>query len=80
MYFKQADLGKRVAELRRTNHMTQEDLAEKAEVNKLHISRIERGITACSIDLLLEMAEALQVSTDFLLQAKTQKERLHERN
>lgn len=70
MYFNQAEFGKRVAELRKINGMTQEDLAEKVGVNKLHISRMERGVSACSIDLLLEMAEALQASTDYLLTGK----------
>ena len=47
--------------------MTQEQLAETLGVNKQHISRIERGINAVSIDLLVEISDALEVSTDFLL-------------
>ena len=67
MYFNQVEFGRRVAELRKMNCMTQEDLAEKLGVDKLHISRMERGVVACSIDLLLEMSAALKVSTDYLL-------------
>ncbi len=70
MYFDQVEFGKRIAEQRKINNLTQEDLAERLGVNKMHISRIERGISACSIDLLLEMAEALQVSTDYLMTGK----------
>lgn len=67
MYFNQVEFGRRVAELRKLNCLTQEDLAEKLGVDKLHISRMERGVVACSIDLLLEMSTALKASTDYLL-------------
>ena len=67
MYFNQVEFGRRVAELRKINSLTQEELAEKLGVEKLHISRMERGVVACSIDLLLEMSTALIVSTDYLL-------------
>ena len=36
-----------------------------------HISRIERGVTACSIDLLPVLSVTLQVSTDYLLMGKS---------
>ena len=36
-------------------------------MEKQHISRIERGVTACSIDLLPVLSVTLQVSTDYLL-------------
>ena len=70
MYFNQAEFGLRVAELRRIKRMTQEDLAEILGVSKKHISEIERGIAACSIDLLLDISSALNVSTDYLLTGK----------
>ena len=76
MYFNQVEFGRRVAELRKTNCMTQEDLAEKLGVNKLHISRMERGVVACSIDLLLEMAAVLKVSTDYLLAGENQEKEI----
>ena len=70
MYFNQAEFGRRAAELRSIKRMTQEDLAEKLGVSKKHISEIERGIAACSIDLLLDISTALNVSTDYLLTGK----------
>ena len=54
MYFNQVEFGKRIKEERNRLQMTQEDLAQ--ELNK-----------GCSIDLLLEIAEVLDVSTDYLL-------------
>lgn len=35
-----------------------------------HISRMERGVEACSIDLLVEISCVLRVSTDYLLMGK----------
>ena len=70
MYFNQVEFGKRVQELRKRNGITQEALAETIGVDKLHISRMERGVAACSIDILLELSSALCVSTDFLLTGK----------
>ena len=67
MYFNQVEFGRRLQELRKMNRITQEELAVKVGVDKLHISRMERGVAACSIDLLLELSYALRVSTDYLL-------------
>ena len=67
MYLNQVEFGRRVADLRKAYRMTQEDLAEKLGVSKKHISEIERGLAACSIDLLMDMSFALRVSTDYLL-------------
>lgn len=70
MYFDQKEFGKRLRETRLIRGMTQEELAEILNVNKQHISRMERGVTACSIDLLIELSCHLQVSTDYLLMGK----------
>ena len=45
--------------------------AERLCVDRNHITRMERGIRACSIDLLVELSVALGVSTDYLLTGKT---------
>ena len=48
--------------------MTQEELAKRlGSTSKQHISRMERGVETCSIDLLIEMMELLHVSSDYLL-------------
>ena len=70
MYFDQKEFGKRLKEIRLIRGMTQEELAEMLNINKQHVSRMERGITACSIDLLIELSCHLQVSTDYLLMGK----------
>ena len=71
MYFNQVEFGKRLQEFRKLQKMTQEELAELVGVEKQHISRIERGVAACSIDLLPTLSVTLQVSTDYLLIGKS---------
>lgn len=70
MYFDQKEFGKRLKEIRLIRGMTQEELAEMLNINKQHVSRMERGITTCSIDLLIELSCHLQISTDYLLMGK----------
>ncbi len=67
MYFNQYGFGRRLKECRELIGMTQEELAEMVGVEKQHISRIERGVRACSIDLLVIFASTLHISTDYLL-------------
>lgn len=47
--------------------MTQQELSEKIHADTHHIGRIERGERAISVDLLIELSEALNVSADYLL-------------
>ncbi len=46
MYFNQLKFGKRLQECRKLKELTQEELAALVGVEKQHISRIERGVTA----------------------------------
>lgn len=59
--------GKRLQSARKALGITQEELAERLCVDRNHITRMERGIRVCSIDLLVEIAVLLDVSTDYLL-------------
>ena len=59
--------GKRLQNARKARGITQEELAERLRVDRNHITRMERGIRVCSIDLLVEIAVLLDVSTDYLL-------------
>ena len=70
MYFDQTEFGKRLHDIRVLRGLTQEALAEKVSVEKQHISRMERGVNACSIELLVELSCVLGVSTDYLLMGK----------
>lgn len=63
----QEAFGKRLKELRNIKGMTQEELAEKLNISREHLGRIERGKYGCSIDLLIELSYTLNASTDYLL-------------
>ena len=60
-------IGARVRHHRKQNGLSQEELAEQAETSRIHISNIERGEVAPSLEMLLSIANALNVSADDLL-------------
>jgi transcriptional regulator with XRE-family HTH domain len=60
-------LGKRVGNLRNKAGMSQDELGEKVGVNNKHISNIETGRSKPSMDTLVDIANALNVSADDLL-------------
>ena len=62
-----ADLGKRVRACRVALNWTQEHLAQEIGVSTSFIGHIERGSRKASIDTLVMLANAMQVSTDELL-------------
>ena len=60
-------LGQRIAFYRAKASLSQEKLADKVHVNSQHISKIERGRSRPSPDLLVDLANALNVTVDTLL-------------
>lgn len=60
-------LGKRIKQLRAEQKISQEELASKIGVHTNHLSRYERDLTSPSIDVVIKMAKALEVSIDFLI-------------
>jgi len=67
MYLDQKAFGKRLQEARKAKKLTQEELSERVHVGRQHISKIERGEITCSLDVLLELSEELEISIDYLL-------------
>ena len=61
------DLGKRIKEARLNKKLTQEQLAEKADIGSYYLGEIERGIKAPSLKVFISIADALGISTDALL-------------
>ena len=61
-------LGKRIKKERKAQKMTQEDLASRAGISLSFLGHIERGTRKASLDTLVNIANALMVSTDMLLQ------------
>ena len=70
MYFDLVATGKRIKGLRKENKMTQEKLAEKLNISRVHMANIEIGDKAPSIDLLIVMSEFFCVSLDYLVLGK----------
>lgn len=60
-------LGSRIRKARADCHMSQAELADACGLSVPYISNIERGKKCFSVDILLRLAQALQVSTDKLL-------------
>ncbi len=54
-------LGQRIAALRRSKNLSQEDLAEKSGYSVEFISLVERGVNAPSVSGLEKIAKALGV-------------------
>ena len=61
------DLGKRVRARRTELSWTQERLAQEIGVSTSFIGHIERGSRKASIDTLVQLANAMQISVDTLL-------------
>lgn len=61
------DIGKRIRDARILQHMTQERLAEMADLSIAHVSHIETGNTKLSLPALVYIANALSVSVDTLI-------------
>lgn len=64
----QKNLGLRIKELRAERGITQEELAERCEMFRTYMSRIESGLANPTLTMLYVMAEALQVDVRDLLQ------------
>ena len=63
------DLGNRIRQCRQAAGLTQGELAKEAGVSTSFIGHIERGSRVTSVDTLVNISNALKVSTDYLLAA-----------
>ncbi len=61
-------VGENVARLRLQAGLTQTDLADKIGVTRVHITRIETGVSSPSAEVLFALSDALQVTADALRQ------------
>ena len=62
-----ATYSERIRELRKMRGMSQQDLANKLDLNKVAISQYERGVRRPSIDIVSALCDIFNVSSDFLL-------------
>lgn len=61
------EMGQRIANRRREMNLTQEELAEKADVTSQMLSNAERGTKALRPENLLKICLALNESVDFIM-------------
>ncbi|MCC8105969.1 MAG: helix-turn-helix domain-containing protein [Clostridiales bacterium] len=74
MYFDAKEFGQKVSTLRKAKGLSQEKLAERLHVTRSHISHLEIGTDMPSLGLLITMSEFFQVSLDYLIVGKTEKD------
>lgn len=60
-------IGSRIQKRRNEKKMTQAELAELIDTNQKHLSRIEGGYHRCTLDIIVAIAKALDVSVDYLI-------------
>ena len=60
-------IGSRVKTARLARHMTQQQLAEAAEISVSFLSNIENGRQSMNLRALIAISDALNVSTDSLI-------------
>ena len=61
------ELGKRIRAERRRQDLTQEKLAEMAEISDSFMGHIERGGRTLSIETLAKLANALNMSIEYIV-------------
>ena len=67
-YYDKKVVGERIRNCRKDKKLTQCSLAEKLDyASERQLQRIESGEISCSVDKLVEIAQVLEVSTDYLL-------------
>ena len=65
-------VGKRIRNMRENAHLTREQLAELANISIQFLSDIENGMKSMTVPTIISLANALHVSTDYLLLGKTE--------
>ena len=66
-------IGKRIAQLRKSRGMTQDQLAERVGISAQAVSKWENDISCPDISLLPKLSEILGISVDELLSGKKEK-------
>lgn len=63
-------IGLNILHYRKEQGMTQLQLAEKANISKNHLQRIETAACSCTLDTLIDIAEALNIPLKKLFEFK----------
>ena len=60
-------IGQKIRKIRKAHGLSQEELAERIGISTTHMSHIETGNTKLSLQVFVDIAAALEVRTDELL-------------
>ena len=60
-------IGQKIRKIRKAHGLSQEELAEKVNISTTHMSHIETGNTKLSLPVFVDIAAALEVRLDDLL-------------
>lgn len=60
-------IGQKIRKIRKAHGLSQEELAEKVNISTTHMSHIETANTKLSLPVFVDIAAALEVRTDDLL-------------
>ena len=60
-------LGRVIAHLREVAGISQEELAERAEVHRTYISQLERGIKSPTLNILVKVSGSLDIRVSQLI-------------
>ena len=60
-------IGRKLREVREKQHLTQSDVAEKADISTNHYAQIERGEANPSIETLESILKALNIKSSKIL-------------
>jgi len=61
------NIGEQIVRLRKTKGWSQDDLAKQIGASRIMIGKYERGDNAPSIEVMLKLARAFEVSIDYLI-------------
>ena len=61
------NIGERIMQLRKAKNWSQDELAKKIEASRVMIGKYEREDNSPSIEVIVKLAKAFEVSVDYLL-------------
>ena len=59
-----SSIGKIIKAIRMSRELTQEELAEKIDISKNYLSKVERGLSVLNAEAFLKMADVLKFSLE----------------
>ncbi|WP_419781227.1 helix-turn-helix domain-containing protein [Maridesulfovibrio sp.] len=65
-------VGKNIRKLRKDLGLSQQQMAEKAEISYKYLGEIERGAVNLSVEILMKISNALQIAPEKLLVSEGQ--------